>query len=138
MNWPIKLALLISTCLFFEGKSPSGASDWPQFLGPDRNGVSSEKDLIKSWPKDGPKILWEREVGVGYSGPAVSEETLILFHRLDDKEVVQALDSETAKTRWSFSYDTNYQDDLGKGDGPRSTPLLSNGFGYTLRPEVLL
>jgi outer membrane protein assembly factor BamB len=135
MNWPIKLGLLISTCLLFEGKAPSGASDWPQFLGPDRNGVSREKDLIKSWPKDGPKIIWEREVGVGYSGPALSGGSLILFHRLDDKEVVEALDSETDKPRWSFSYDTNYQDDLGKGDGPRSTPLLSNGFVYTLGAE---
>ncbi|MFL5242604.1 MAG: PQQ-binding-like beta-propeller repeat protein [Gemmataceae bacterium] len=138
MNRTIKIVLLSLTVLLFEGAASSRAGDWPQFLGPNRNGVSNEKDLIKTWPKEGPKVLWQRDVGVGYSGPAVSEGCLILFHRLDDKEVVEALDSETGKNRWSFSYDTNYQDDLGKGDGPRSTPILSGGFVYALGAEGML
>ena len=48
------------------------ASDWPQWRGPDRTGISKEKGLLKTWPKDGPKQLWKfQEAGGSYSGPAV-------------------------------------------------------------------
>src|SRR5438132_13176474 len=93
-------------------------SGWPQFLGPTRNGVSTETALLKTWPKDGPPVLWEREVGAGYSGPVISGERLILFHRLEDQEVVEALEAATGKPVWKFHYETKYRDSFGKGDGP--------------------
>ena len=49
------------------------ASDWPQYLGPDRNAVSNEKGLMRSWPADGPKVLWTVSLGEGFGGPAISE-----------------------------------------------------------------
>src|SRR3954471_20300438 len=58
----------------------ASASDWPQFLGPTRNGVYTGPALTASWPKDGPPILWQRKVGAGFSGPAVADGKLILFH----------------------------------------------------------
>jgi outer membrane protein assembly factor BamB len=113
----------------------SRAADWPQFLGPNRNGISGEATLLKSWSKEGPKVLWEKQVGEGYSGPVVVGGTLIVFHRKGDQEVVEALNAETGKEQWTFAYDTAYQDDLGKGDGPRSTPLVADGLVYTLGAE---
>src|SRR5688572_27631516 len=57
------------------------ASDWPQFLGPTRNGVYAGADLAESWANEGPPVDWKKKVGQGFSGPAVSGGSLILFHR---------------------------------------------------------
>jgi outer membrane protein assembly factor BamB len=114
------------------------AADWPQFLGPTRNGVSTETGLAKSWPDKGPPVVWEREVGEGYSAPVVSGGTLILCHRVGDEEIVEALDAASGKPRWKVAYPTKYSDALGKGDGPRSTPLIAGGKVYTLGAEGML
>jgi len=110
-------------------------ADWPQFLGPTRNGISTETGLLQSWPEKGPPVLWEREVGEGYSGPVVAGERLILFHRLGNKEVVECLDASSGKERWKFDYATAYKDDFGKGNGPRSTPLIAGKHVFTLGAE---
>ena len=47
-------------------------ADWPQYLGPNRNGTSTEKGILRTWPKEGPQVLWTAPVGIGYGGPAVS------------------------------------------------------------------
>src|SRR5262245_12897408 len=73
----------------------SGAADWPQFLGPTRNGVYAGADLAESWPKEGPKIVWRKKVGQGFSGPAIFGGRLILFHRTGDKEAVECLEAGT-------------------------------------------
>src|SRR5207247_1014139 len=82
------------------------ASDWPQFLGPTRNGVYPGNDLAASWPKEGPPVAWQKKVGQGFSGPAVASGKLILFHRLDDKETVECLDAKSGKSIWTFDYPT--------------------------------
>lgn len=111
------------------------AADWPQFLGPTRDGHSAETGLLHEWPKDGPPKAWECEVGPGYSGPAIAGGKLILFHRIDDAEVVECLDAKTGKKQWKHSNPTGYVDDLGKGDGPRATPVIAGDRVYTLGAE---
>jgi outer membrane protein assembly factor BamB len=108
------------------------AADWPQFLGPTRNGTTSETGLLTQFPQDGPPLVWEKAVGSGYSGPVVSGDRLILFHRVDDREVIECLEAATGKNRWKFDYETNYQDAYAKGNGPRSTPLIAEGRVFTL------
>jgi outer membrane protein assembly factor BamB len=108
------------------------AADWPQFLGPARNSTSPEKGLIDTWPKKGPPVLWQREVGEGFSGPAIAGGRLILFHRTDGNEVVECLDAATGKELWKHSDATDYDDRYGKGNGPRSTPAVADGRVYTL------
>ncbi len=112
--------------------------DWPQFLGPHRNGVSAETGLAAAWPTGGPPVVWRRDVGEGYSGPVVAGDRLILFHRVGDEEVVECLHAATGKPRWRFAYPTNYSDQLGKGDGPRSTPTVAAGRVVTLGAEGVL
>jgi outer membrane protein assembly factor BamB len=113
----------------------AGADDWPQFLGPTRNGVSPETGLETSWPKQGPRVVWEREVGFGWSGPVVAGSRLILFHRQGDEEIVAGLDAVTGKEQWKFAYPTGYVDDFGKDTGPRATPLIAGKHVYTLGAE---
>ena len=108
------------------------AADWPQFLGPNRDGSSPETGLLQAWPEKGPPLLWQKDVGEGYSGPVIAGGKLILFHRVGDKDVVACLDAATGKERWKFAYATAYQDELGKGDGPRATPVIAGGRVYTL------
>src|SRR5436305_1632715 len=98
------------------------AADWPQFLGPRRDSISTETGLRPSWPAAGPPVVWEHQAGEGYSAPVVKGDRLILFHRVGNEEVVECLDAAGGKERWKFAYPTRYEDALGKGNGPRATP----------------
>ncbi len=98
------------------------AADWPQFLGPNRNGVSSETNLSLTWPKEGPKALWKMKVGAGWSGPVVSSNRAVLFHRLEDNEVVEVLNATNGARVWRQDYASGYRDDFGFDEGPRATP----------------
>ncbi len=60
------------------------AEDWPQYYGPRRDSTSTQKGLLRAWPKEGPKVLWTTTVGIGYGGPAVSGGKVYLLDR-DDK-----------------------------------------------------
>ena len=110
-------------------------SDWPQFLGPQRDGIYFGPPLAKAWPKEGPPVVWKREVGPGFAGPAVSGERLILFHRREDQALVECLDSQTGKPRWKAGYVTDYRDDFGFDEGPRATPTIADGRVFTFGAE---
>jgi outer membrane protein assembly factor BamB len=110
----------------------ASAADWPQFLGLRRDSVSTETGLRQSWPAEGPPVLWQRQVGEGFSAPVVQGDRLILFHRVGAEEVVECLDAGTGKERWKFAYATQYVDDFGKGNGPRATPLIAGNRVFTL------
>ena len=114
------------------------AGDWPQFLGPSRNGISTETNLSRSWPKEGPPILWSKKVGQGFSGPVLAVGKLFLFHRLDDKEVVECFDATRGTAVWRFDYASNYRDDFGFDEGPRATPTVADGRIYTIGAEEVL
>ncbi len=132
-----KKSLLLSVFAASLGLRTS-ASDWPQFLGPTRNGVYSGTNLAESWPKEGPQILWQKKVGQGFSGPVVANGKLILFHRLDNREVVECLDAFTGKQLWAHDYPTAYRDDFGFDEGPRATPAIAEGHVYTVGAEGML
>ncbi len=79
------------------------AGDWPQILGPHRNGEADNEKLADTWPADGPKTLWQRPVGRGYAGLAVVGQTGILFHRVENEERVESIDAATGKEGWHFA-----------------------------------
>lgn len=114
------------------------ASDWPQFLGPTRNGVYAGEDLARDWPPAGPPKVWEKPVGHGWSGPVVAGHKLILCQRQGDQDVVACLDSQTGNSLWTFAYPTSYQDDFGFDDGPRATPSIVSGRVYTFGAQGML
>jgi outer membrane protein assembly factor BamB len=113
-------------------------ANWPQFLGPNRDGVYPDDDIVDSFPGDGPEVVWEKNVGAGFTNPVVANGRLILFHRLGGKEVVEALDAETGKPVWKFEYATSYHDDFGFDEGPRAAPVVSGGQVYTFGAEGML
>jgi outer membrane protein assembly factor BamB len=112
------------------------ASDWPQFLGPQRNGTSSEP--IGANALRSPKLLWKKEIGAGFSAPVVENDKLIIFHRLENREIVECLKAPTGERMWRFDYDTAYRDDFGFDEGPRGTPAIADGRVYTFGAEGVL
>ena len=129
----IPLALLCAA-----GAAACVAADWPQLLGPARNGVSAETGLAATWPKKGPPVVWEKDIGEGFSGPVVVGDRVILFHRVGDEEVVECFAAADGASKWKKGYPTHYRDAFGKGDGPRATPVIADGRIYTLGAEGVL
>lgn len=111
------------------------AEDWPQFLGPRSNGTSLETGLVEKFPSAGPPLVWEKAIGTGYTAPSIRQGLLVLHHRLDDEEVVQALDATKGEPRWRYAYQTKFQDPYGYNNGPRCTPLLTSNRCYTFGAE---
>jgi outer membrane protein assembly factor BamB len=109
--------------------------DWPQFLGPRDNGVSGETGLIKSWPKDGPPVLWHRRLGEGYAPVSVRGERLIVQHRVDQQEFVECLHAQSGEPLWKYAYDTDFADPYGYDGGTRCAPVISTTHCYTLGPQ---
>lgn len=109
--------------------TPILADDWPQWLGPKRDG--STKEIVTPW-EGKLRELWKQPVGEGHSSPVVANGVVFLHtkDREEDKEVVQALDAKSGKVLWSSSYDRRPYKGL-FGNGPRATPTVKNGKVFT-------
>jgi outer membrane protein assembly factor BamB len=127
-------ASVVSAAVLLADLSVS-AHDWPQFLGPQRNGIYAGPPLATSWPAGGPRKVWQKSIGTGFAGPAVVGDRVILFHRVGDEEVVEALDAKTGAAKWHFAYASHYRDDFGFDEGPRAVPVVANGRVYTFGAE---
>jgi len=108
------------------------------FLGPHGTGVSGETDLLDKWPAGGPPLLWEKNVGAGYSAPSVRGVRLVFHHRVEDEEVVECMDVATGKQLWQYKYPSQYSDPYGYNNGPRCTPLLTESRCYTYGAEGVI
>jgi outer membrane protein assembly factor BamB len=104
------------------------SADWPQWLGPQRNGSSPEKNLLTAWPKDGPKQLWKVAGGDGYSSIAVAGNRAFTLVQRGKEELVIALDVKNGNELWKKPIGPAYKNQF--GDGPRSTPTIEGNFVY--------
>ena len=107
------------------------AQDWPQFLGPGRDGRYSGPPISAEWGEDGPTEVWRRSVGAGFAGPVVAEGVVVVFHRINGLEVVEAVDPASGRTVWRHEYASTYRDDFGFDEGPRSAPVVVDGRVFT-------
>ena len=103
--------------------------DWPSFLGPTHNGVSTETRLSRSLP---PPLVWEFPKGTSYTSPAVAGGRLLFVHRAGNEEIVECLQAETGASSWQFRYGTTFEDRYGYNNGPRSSPVIDGDRVYTL------
>lgn len=106
------------------------AADWPQFRGPNRDGISSETGLLGSWPSGGPRVLWKIPLGEGFSQVVAVKDRLYAFYGQGNDDVAAAFDAATGKQLWRVRIGDKYTS--GQGNGPRSTPTVDGGLMYVL------
>lgn len=117
----------------------SSAGEWPQILGPERNGIAAaDERLADSWPAAGPRPIWRREVGAGYAGVAIAGGRGFLFHRLGDREVTEAFDPATGATLWKADQATTFRPQVGGGDGPLCVPVVHGDRVLTFGAQGVL
>jgi outer membrane protein assembly factor BamB len=129
-----KVILFLVVFLSISGLPASAQSfDWPQWGGPSRNFKSDVKGLAAFWPETGPRRLWERELGEGYSAIAAERGVLFTMYRKGENEIVVALDAATGKTIWEYVYAAPFSPeyDMTNGPGPHATPLVNGDFVFT-------
>ncbi len=113
----------------------AATSDWPSFLGPTHNLFSPETGLLKEFPKTGLTPVWAMKKGDGFAAPAILGDRLILFHRVDDHEVVDCLHPLDGRRYWRFRYPSAYRDRYGYNHGPRASPVIADGRVFTFGAE---
>lgn len=108
-----------------DGAGPETAGDWLQWGGPHRNFMVDSRGLAESWPEGGPRRLWSRELGEGYSAILVQGDVLYTLYRDGEREVVVSLAADSGETRWEFVYDAPTEGwRFDRGAGPHSTPAV--------------
>jgi outer membrane protein assembly factor BamB len=122
--------LIASSCLL---AGAAAAADWPQFRGPNQNGISPEPGALKSWPADGPKVLWKVPLGDGYSQVVVSNGRLFTLAGQGNQDYAVALDAATGRQLWRVPIDKKFFND--QGDGSRSTPTVDGDTVYVLSAQ---
>jgi outer membrane protein assembly factor BamB len=137
-------ALAASLCLAL----PARGDDWPQWLGPQRDGVWRETGILDKFPEGGPAVKWRAKVHGGYAGPAVAGGRVFVTdyvttgdqtpnptgrNRLDGTERVLCFAAADGKLLWKHEYDCPYN--LSYPAGPRATPAEDGGKVYTLGAE---
>ena len=141
------IGLLCIACLRCQSVS---ADDWPQWLGPDRDGVWRESGILREFPAEGPPVLWRTPIGSGYSGPAVVGDRVYITDRqlnagqqnsdnafdrspTAGSERVLCLDATDGSINWNHEYPCEYS--ISYAAGPRTSPLVAEGKVYTLGAE---
>lgn len=100
------------------------ADDWPHFLGKNLDLHSAEKGLNLDFPIEGPKKLWEFAKGKGHAGPVVVDDLVVLFHLVENDEVITCLDAKTGEQKWDHKYPIEIGQSYGITDMPRSSPSV--------------
>src|SRR5215468_7332372 len=104
------------------------ATDWPQWRGPNRNGLSTEK---VNWPDGGPKTIWRAQVGTGFSSISVSNGRVFTMGNADEKDTIWCLDAANGKPVWQHTYNSALNSQYYEG-GPGATPTVHEGRVFTI------
>lgn len=126
------LAIATGLLLAFARLAAVQAGDWPQILGPHRDGVAENEELTATWPEEGPAVVWKASIGAGYSGPVVKGDRVVIHHRLGDKETVDAMSTSTGKIIWRTEFPSTYRGGVDPDQGPRCTPVIAGNSVFTL------
>ncbi len=107
------------------------ADDWPQWRGPNRDGISKETGWLSQWPPEGPKKMWQVKVGIGYSSMSASKGRIFTMGNVQDTDAVSAFDAETGKPLWKHEYPCPAKDPNGFL-GTRCTPTVDGDRVYSV------
>ncbi len=124
--------VLVAVALFAVALAPAPAmgADWPQYMGPDRDGVSAEDGLLAAWPEGGPSELWRKPLGPAFSGMAVAGGRLYSADSDGELDYAVCLDAASGEEIWRTAVGPVWVNDF--GNGPRSTPTVAGGAVYVV------
>jgi outer membrane protein assembly factor BamB len=126
--------VLVSATLLAYAAQPEGGGDWPQWRGPDRTGVARDTGLLKSWPANGPRLVWKAQgLGGGHSTPSIARGRIFGMSYRGEDEVVWALDAASGKALWATRI-TSANTSIGRQAqaGSNSTPTVDGDRLYAL------
>ncbi len=123
-------ALIIAVSSFAQ------ADDWAQFLGPNRNGVSAEKNLLETWPENGPREVWRVQGGVGMAGLAISQGKCVTLVQRDGEQRLVAHEVGKGAPLWSTAIAPQFENQM--GDGPRARPTIVGDKVFAFTGEGIL
>ena len=133
MNIKIQMPLIMVVAILVIFGMELNAQDWPQFLGPNRNSISPQKGLLRSWPEKWPEVLWSVNIGIGYGGPVVKNGKVYLLDRDEDVgDFMRCFDLQTGNELWKFSYDAPGSFPF---PGSRSVPIVDDRHVYSCGPN---
>ncbi len=128
----MKKSLVLTVSIVLMAVTVGLASDWPQYLGPGRDAVSTETGLKRSWPAKGPGVLWTLPLGEGFGGPAVSDGKVYVLDRESSKQnVLCCINLADGKEEWTFAYEAPGEF---SHNGSRSVPTIDGNNIYTCGP----
>lgn len=105
------------------------AQDWPQYLGPNRNSTSPQKNILRVWPEDGPEVQWTVEVGLGNGGPIVKDDRVYFLDRDDAVgDIMRCFDLSSGEELWQYGYDAP---GTVRFSGTRSVPAIDGSYVYS-------
>jgi outer membrane protein assembly factor BamB len=132
--WLIALIAFELMAFSLVAEEPDAPKSWPNWLGPNRDGISHETGWNTAWPADGLPVVWSTEIGIGFSSISIADGRLFTMGHVDGKEIVWCLDAQSGKEIWNHRYPCGLNDNLHEG-GPAATPTIDGDFVYTLGKE---
>lgn len=132
---PSAVLFILTLAFPFPALAPAAenAGDWPQWRGPNRDGISKETGLLKKWPQGGPPLAWKATgLGEGYSSVSVARGRLFTMGTREGKETVFALEASSGKEVWAKAVAPARRHDGGGAPGPRCTPTVDGDLLYAL------
>lgn len=118
------LSVLASSAL-----ASGAASNWPQWRGPNRDGVSTEAGLLREWPAEGPPLAWQiKGLGKGMGSVAITDGKIFAMGRRKDGQYVVAFDAATQQELWAARVSE-------KGDAPNATPTVDGGQVFAVSKD---
>ncbi len=130
-HYVLTLVFALAVCAICTGLyNTVEAADWPNWRGPNHNGISNETGWFTTWPEAGPKVLWEKTLGPGFASMAVSKGRVYAMGNIKDNDILYCLDADTGKEIWKKSYPCPIFKKQHEG-GPSATPTVNGDSVYT-------
>jgi outer membrane protein assembly factor BamB len=133
----VSVLAFLSHALSTAAANRQDSIEWPRFLGPERNGTSSDAAFVRAWLEAGLTALWRRPSGEGFSGVTTAEDLVFTMDSDGREEFVLALGASDGSERWRLRTGPSPRDNYG-GHGPRVTPTVDRGFVFTVSAEGVL
>jgi outer membrane protein assembly factor BamB len=122
-----RIYTLVGVCLI---AAVATASDWPQFQGPNRDGVSPETGLARTWGEQGPPVLWTFTLGEGFGSPAVRDGEVYILDRVQNQQdILRCINMNDGKELWSFAYDAPGET---SHNGSRTAPTIDEKYVFSV------